>query len=126
MAWATCTKCGAEVHWRNGRGARMADLRCSCGGSLRAYRKHPGKPRDVAARIKTPPEYREYPLRQYFRVGAAGYSEERCFGPEPDYTVWPADVASRMRENREQQLTAFRAGRATRQALLAKEGTEHA
>lgn len=34
MAWATCVKCGKDVHWHGCRGARMADARCACGGSL--------------------------------------------------------------------------------------------
>lgn len=34
MAWATCVKCGKDVHWHGCRGARLADARCACGGCL--------------------------------------------------------------------------------------------
>ena len=37
MARAICTRCGREVRWRAGRGARLAGLRCpACGGALRS------------------------------------------------------------------------------------------
>lgn len=35
MAHAVCASCGQERHWRAGRGARLSDLRCPCGGELR-------------------------------------------------------------------------------------------
>lgn len=49
MAWATCTECGDEVWWRNRRGARLADHRCACGGTLRASRAYDAEPRRTNA-----------------------------------------------------------------------------
>lgn len=37
MSWAICQKCGKKVHWRAGKGSRLADLSCDkCGGELRS------------------------------------------------------------------------------------------
>ena len=36
MSTATCSQCGNTVSWRNRRGARLADLRCECGGAFRS------------------------------------------------------------------------------------------
>jgi hypothetical protein len=49
MSWATCESCGKEVHWRATRGSKLADLRCSCGGRLRA--KTSGRPSGTRGRI---------------------------------------------------------------------------
>lgn len=38
MAWAVCRVCGTERSWRAQRGARLADVRCACGGVLTALR----------------------------------------------------------------------------------------
>ena len=38
MSNATCIECGAQVAWRSQRGSRLSDLRCRCGGKLRARR----------------------------------------------------------------------------------------
>lgn len=35
MAWAICSSCGKDVGWSARRGVVLADLRCSCGGTLR-------------------------------------------------------------------------------------------
>jgi hypothetical protein len=35
MAHAKCTRCGTVLSWHAGRGARLADLACHCGGTLR-------------------------------------------------------------------------------------------
>jgi len=35
MATGICNICGKEVQWRGGRGCRIADARCSCGGTVR-------------------------------------------------------------------------------------------
>lgn len=35
MATGICNICGKEVHWRGGSGCRIADARCSCGGTVR-------------------------------------------------------------------------------------------
>jgi hypothetical protein len=34
MPTAICTTCNKSHHWRNQRGARLADMRCVCGGKL--------------------------------------------------------------------------------------------
>ena len=38
MSNAICTVCGKEKHWHARRGSRLADLRCECGGKLKAKR----------------------------------------------------------------------------------------
>lgn len=34
MPYAICDVCGERRHYRNTRGSRIADMRCTCGGSL--------------------------------------------------------------------------------------------
>lgn len=36
MPTAICSECKALIHFRNTRGARLADLACRCGGKLKA------------------------------------------------------------------------------------------
>ena len=36
MPTAICATCNQVTHWRNQRGARLADMRCTCGGCLKA------------------------------------------------------------------------------------------
>jgi hypothetical protein len=36
MPTAICTTCRVSQHWRNQRGVRLSDLRCACGGKLKA------------------------------------------------------------------------------------------
>src|SRR5215510_3119510 len=36
MPTAICATCNQVTHWRNQRGARLADMRCMCGGCLKA------------------------------------------------------------------------------------------
>jgi hypothetical protein len=38
---ALCERCGAMAQWRARRGARLADLRCVCGGTLRLPPRRP-------------------------------------------------------------------------------------
>lgn len=38
MSTAICIACGSEVRWRASRGARLAEIRCKCGGELTAKR----------------------------------------------------------------------------------------
>lgn len=43
MPYAICTECGQAMHWRNTRGSRIADMRCTCGGRLRAAKWQDGR-----------------------------------------------------------------------------------
>jgi hypothetical protein len=36
MPTAICTTCNELHHWRNQRGMRLAEMRCKCGGELKA------------------------------------------------------------------------------------------
>ena len=36
MPTAICATCNQITHWRNQRGARLANMRCTCGGCLKA------------------------------------------------------------------------------------------
>ena len=42
MAYAICLSCGQEIRWFGGRGQRLADRRCPCGGELKG--KTAGRP----------------------------------------------------------------------------------
>lgn len=51
MANALCQACGREVHWRAGRGARLADLKSSCCGA-RMVGKTVGRPSKMRGRTR--------------------------------------------------------------------------
>lgn len=50
MSSAICSECGRIRSWRARRGARLADLRCECGGELRLATFKQGQGTPVAAR----------------------------------------------------------------------------
>lgn len=128
MAWATCNDCGSKVHWSAKRGTRLADLRCRCGGTLRAWRRPGHDPkRSVAMSIRTPEKYRHDPnLRAAFRDGARGASFERRFRPmeelEAAWAAWPEADRARWRSEEVERREAFRAGEAARQRVLEARG----
>lgn len=48
--WAVCENCGEDVHWLGVRGARLADVRCRCGGKCRSHRTLPARPSPTAGK----------------------------------------------------------------------------
>ena len=65
MARAVCKSCQKVTRWRAGRGARLSDLHCLCGGELKAYRDPDAGPRPQVRREVCPVCGKRKPLRQY-------------------------------------------------------------
>ncbi len=45
MSTAVCKECDLIIHWRAGRGSKLAEYKCKCGGPLEAWSntKHDGQ-----------------------------------------------------------------------------------
>ena len=107
MSRAVCATCGRMTHWSASRGARLADLRCPCGGELKAYRTQEASERPWYASIKTPAEHAKH--MHSFRAGLRGADPRAYFGMDlKEYGAWGGYQAA--------AVAAYRAGAAIRDA----------